>query len=151
MDNPSLSDGDKVLLPPSTLQEIMARVGEGGMPHPMLFKLEWGGAARHVGVLEFSAPEGSVVVPLWIMRALGASDGDQLQLSSARGRSCAWGAAAALCRGVEGASRRSCRAALSPSSSLSTTTSSRCADTTPRGRSSGTSPPRAPLSPSATP
>mmetsp|Transcript_11242 Transcript_11242/g.33764 ORF Transcript_11242/g.33764 Transcript_11242/m.33764 type:complete len:97 (+) Transcript_11242:1-291(+) len=61
----------------------MARVGEGGMPHPMLFKLEWGGAARHVGVLEFSAPEGSVVVPLWIMRALGASDGDQLQLSSA--------------------------------------------------------------------
>jgi len=51
MDNPSLSDGDKVLLPPSTLQEIMARVGEGGMPHPMLFKLEWGGAARHVGVL----------------------------------------------------------------------------------------------------
>ena len=81
MDSPSLSDGDKVLLPPSTLQEIMARVGEGGerssaaaprhsaalpdsaspsppsscrapgMPHPMLFKLEWGGAARHVGVL----------------------------------------------------------------------------------------------------
>ena len=75
MDQASLSDGDKVLLPPSTLQEIMARCGED-LPHPMLFKLSLAPAGiaeengcRHVGVLEFSAPEGTVVVPLWIMCA----------------------------------------------------------------------------------
>ena len=38
---------------------------------------------RHCGVLEFSAPEGSVVVPLWMMRAMGINDSDSLIVTSA--------------------------------------------------------------------
>ena len=62
-----LSQGDKILLPATVLQTLMNRVPSAHMPRPMLFKLTLAGsdgAPRHVGVLEFSAPEGSVVVPL---------------------------------------------------------------------------------------
>ena len=43
------------------------------MPSPMLFRLSVPGSdsgCKHVGVLEFSAPERCVVLPLWIMRWL---------------------------------------------------------------------------------
>jgi ubiquitin fusion degradation protein 1 len=52
----------------------------------MLFSLTIAGSdlrPRHAGVLEFSAPEGTVVVPLWIMRAMGVADADSLIVSSA--------------------------------------------------------------------
>ena len=81
-----LSEGDKILLPASVLQTLMARVPSAHMPRPMLFKLTLAGSAaspRHVGVLEFSAPEGTVVVPLWLLRAMGVSDGDTLVVESA--------------------------------------------------------------------
>ena len=86
MDIDGLSQGDKILLPPSALQTLMGRVPSAHMPRPMLFKLTLAGSdhtPRHVGVLEFSAPEGSVVVPLWIMRSMGVSDGDMLVVESA--------------------------------------------------------------------
>ena len=62
------------MLPPSTLSQLMALVPSGRMPQPMLFRLSVAGAdgiGKHVGVLEFSAPDGAVVVPLWVMRSLG--------------------------------------------------------------------------------
>ena len=68
-----------MLLPPSALQRLMGLLPHGRMPQPMLFRLSVAGtdsAPKHVGVLEFSAPEECVVVPLWIMRSLGAPDGD---------------------------------------------------------------------------
>ena len=42
----------------------------------------WQVRPKYTGVLEFSAPEGCVVVPLWIMRAMGISDGTELTVSS---------------------------------------------------------------------
>ena len=80
-----LSEGDKILLPPSALQTLMSLVPSSQMPKPMLFSLQVAGSndpPRHAGVLEFSAPEGSVVVPLWIMRAMGIADADSLIVTS---------------------------------------------------------------------
>jgi len=83
---PALNEGDKVLLPPSALQSLMQRAGEASMPQPMLFRLSVAGTqggGKHVGVLEFSAPEAAVVVPLWLMRQLGAEDGTEMLLETA--------------------------------------------------------------------
>ena len=86
MDMPALSEGDRILLPPSALDTIMRLVPSSRMPKPMLFSLAIAGSdkpLRHAGVLEFSAPEGSVVVPLWIMKAMGVGDADACIVSSA--------------------------------------------------------------------
>jgi len=86
MDIDGLSKGDKVLLPPSTLQQLMNKVPSSQMPQPMLFKISVAGtnsSGKHVGVLEFSAPEGTVVVPLWVMRSLGISDGTEMLVETA--------------------------------------------------------------------
>ena len=81
-----LSQGDRILLPASVLHTLMSRVPSAHMPRPMLFRLTLAGsdsAPRHVGVLEFSAPEGTVVVPLWLLRSMGVNDGDALLVESA--------------------------------------------------------------------
>jgi len=86
MDMRGLSEGDRILLPPSALETLMRLVPSSQMPKPMLFSLTIAGSdlrPRHAGVLEFSAPEGTVVVPLWIMRAMGVADADSLIVSSA--------------------------------------------------------------------
>ena len=86
MDMAGLSEGDRILLPPSALQALMGLVPSASMPRPMLFAMALAGSdqrPRHVGVLEFSAPEGTVVVPLWIMRAMGLSDADSVVVTSA--------------------------------------------------------------------
>ena len=79
-------EGDKVLLPPSALEKLMELIPQEHMPQPLLFRISvlgTAGAGKHVGVLEFSAPEGCVVVPLWIMRSLGANDGDEMFVGTA--------------------------------------------------------------------
>ena len=82
-----LSDADKILLPPSALREMMTRIPSGQMPSPMLFELSlppgFDVRPTYTGVLEFSAPEGCVVVPLWIMRKMGVTDGTTLTVKSA--------------------------------------------------------------------
>lgn len=68
------SKGDRIMLPPSALDRLMHLVPSSAMPKPMLFSIELAGGAsgkRYAGVLEFSAPENTVVVPLWIMRRMG--------------------------------------------------------------------------------
>lgn len=50
----NLSQGDKILLPPSALETLMSRVPSAHMPKPMLFKLTLAGSAtppRHAGGL----------------------------------------------------------------------------------------------------
>ena len=121
----TLGEGDKVLLPPSTLQRVLATLPHGAeMPEPLIFKVRvdaksavhegapsggreagGGGAGgldgdssgtsaldchsrhspptRHVGVREFTADEGTVIMPLWILRSLGASVGDRVVLETA--------------------------------------------------------------------
>jgi hypothetical protein len=83
---PELEAGDKVVLPPSLLERLLRTSANlQTMLDPMLFKLSLptvdvgSGAApsggvrdsKHVGVLEFNAPEGVAVVPTWIANSLG--------------------------------------------------------------------------------
>ncbi len=88
MDEATFEHGDKILLPPSALQELSGRnlleaSQDGG--GPTLFRL---GVRRHNasstavfgGVLEFSAPHGCAVVPSWMMAHLGVEDGDAISV-----------------------------------------------------------------------
>ena len=84
--------GDKILLPPSALQELSGRnlletSQDGG--GPALFRLtarrgEEAAAAVFGGVLEFSAPPGCAVVPGWMMAHLGAEEGDAVAVQQVR-------------------------------------------------------------------
>jgi hypothetical protein len=86
--------GDKVLLPPSALQELSGRNllassdDRGGGGGPALFRLcaRRGEATTAVfgGVLEFSAPPGCAVVPGWMMAHLGAEEGDAVSVQQVR-------------------------------------------------------------------
>ena len=74
---PNLHDrrGDKLLLPPSALESIaeltLQKHGTERLPNPLVLKLSYGQTSRYAGVLEFTAPEGHVVVPDWLLGALG--------------------------------------------------------------------------------
>lgn len=41
---------------------------------------EANGHRTHVGVLEFSAPEGTIYLPLWVMKTIGVASGDFVNL-----------------------------------------------------------------------
>lgn len=60
----NLETGDKIVLPPKTL-EALTRFH---VQFPMLFRLEnpARGTVTHVGVSEFTAPEGRCYVPHWV-------------------------------------------------------------------------------------
>jgi len=81
------TQGDKIWLPNSAIQAIMSGLRGSAVPVPMLFRLSLAGIStphyRHVGVKEFTAPEGTIYIPLWIMRAMGVSDGDEVVVESA--------------------------------------------------------------------
>ena len=64
----SLESGDKIVLPPKTL-EALTRFH---VQFPMLFRLEnpVHMTVTHVGVSEFSAPEGRCFVPHWVRRCI---------------------------------------------------------------------------------
>ena len=64
----NLEDGDKILLPPSAL-DTLARMN---VEYPMLFELTnySTGKRTHCGVLEFSAEEGKMYIPHWMMQNL---------------------------------------------------------------------------------
>lgn len=75
-----LEKGNKILLPQSALSAL-ARMN---VSWPMLFKLTNTtlGRCTHVGVLEFSAEEGTCYLPYWVMRNLMVSEGDLLQVEN---------------------------------------------------------------------
>lgn len=72
--------GDKILLPPSAF-DILARLQ---VDYPMLFQLQSPdkGTLTHCGVLEFTAEEGSCVVPFWMMQNLLIEEGAILTVSN---------------------------------------------------------------------
>jgi len=98
--------GDKVLLPPSALEAIgvltEARHGTPQLPNPLCLRVECGdgrgtlghgqprraagrgqgGGGRLAGLLEFTAAEGHVALPRWLLQAVGAQEGVPLMLSS---------------------------------------------------------------------
>lgn len=74
-----LEAGDKILLPPSALDTLSRMMVE----YPMLFRLESeSGMSTHSGVLEFSAPEGSVYLPHWVMQNLLIPEGGILTVKN---------------------------------------------------------------------
>lgn len=72
--------GDKILLPPSAF-DILARLQ---VDYPMLFQLQSPdkGTLTHCGVLEFTAEEGSCVVPFWMMQNLLIEEGAILTVTN---------------------------------------------------------------------
>jgi ubiquitin fusion degradation protein 1 len=57
---------DKIILPISAFEELIKIEIE----YPMLFQLTFNNKTTHCGVLEFTAPEGSVLIPKWMMNNL---------------------------------------------------------------------------------
>ena len=87
VDVDSLERADKIVLPPSALAQLQ----HFEVQFPMMFKLsnEGRGCRTHVGVIEFTAVEGRVFVPHWIMQGLLLAEGGfvtvrNLQLPKAR-------------------------------------------------------------------
>ena len=66
-DRPDLEKGNKVLLPPEVLETLM-NTYQTGMPHPMVFSISSLRTRKTVyaGVLEFVAPEHTVILPFWL-------------------------------------------------------------------------------------
>ncbi|KAK9906895.1 hypothetical protein WJX75_009852 [Coccomyxa subellipsoidea] len=81
MDKPEAETGNKIFLPSSALD----RLASLHIEYPMLFKVESRGNGRstHCGVLEFSADEGMVYMPYWMMQNLLVEEGAVVTISSA--------------------------------------------------------------------
>ncbi|XP_057982825.1 uncharacterized protein LOC131167839 [Malania oleifera] len=69
-----LENGDKVIMPASALELLVSM----GIDYPMQFEIQSPSSGRvsHCGVLEFSAEEGSVFVPNWMMKNLQVGKGE---------------------------------------------------------------------------
>ncbi|KAL7450140.1 hypothetical protein ACHAWC_002114 [Mediolabrus comicus] len=79
-DKSHLESGDKILLPPSAF-DVLARLQ---VDYPMLFQLQNPnrGTLTHCGVLEFTAEEGSCVIPFWMMQNLLIEEGGVLTVTN---------------------------------------------------------------------
>jgi len=82
-DKAHLEKGDKILLPPSAF-DTLARLQ---VDYPMLFKLNLIGAdgeerRTHCGVLEFTAEEGCVYIPFWMMQNLLIEEGSLITVTN---------------------------------------------------------------------
>ncbi|XP_048235831.1 ubiquitin recognition factor in ER-associated degradation protein 1 isoform X2 [Ricinus communis] len=64
IDKPHLEKGDKIIMPPSALDQLASL----HIDYPMLFELRNPSAERvtHCGVLEFVADEGLIFLPYWV-------------------------------------------------------------------------------------
>lgn len=76
-----LENGNKILLPIKVLQEITERY-HGNLPNPMIFSLSTLRNKNTIfcGVLEFEAPENTVVLPFWLFSQMKLSEGEMLRL-----------------------------------------------------------------------
>ncbi|THW11266.1 ubiquitin fusion degradation protein [Aureobasidium pullulans] len=79
-DREDVIHGGKVYLPASALDKLT----QLHITYPMLFELINGAKSTktHAGVLEFTAEEGKIYLPYWIMRSLLLDPGDLLQIKS---------------------------------------------------------------------
>ncbi|KAK1944306.1 Ubiquitin fusion degradation protein 1 [Phytophthora citrophthora] len=90
LDMPRLEFGDKVVLPPNILLELQCVK----VPNPFLFSvqatdvdLQLEGeldvcSSQYCSVQEFSAPDGQVFLPYWLMQNLGVSEGGAVVMTS---------------------------------------------------------------------
>ncbi|KAJ4824759.1 hypothetical protein Tsubulata_024390 [Turnera subulata] len=72
--------GDKILLPPSAFPLLMTL----NLSRPLLFELynHSSGRLSHCGVLEFTAGEGFMCLPQWMMQNLRLKEGERAQIRS---------------------------------------------------------------------
>ncbi|PIN23997.1 Ubiquitin fusion-degradation protein [Handroanthus impetiginosus] len=79
--NPNLERGDKIIMPPSYLREIVSL----GLQFPLFFNIEniSSNITSHCGVLEFDGTEGFIFVPEWMMNNLKLKEGDYLIIRNA--------------------------------------------------------------------
>jgi len=79
-DRGHLEAGDKILLPPSAF-DTLARLN---VDYPMLFQLQSPdkGTLTHCGVLEFTAEEGSIYIPFWMMQNLLITEGSLITVTN---------------------------------------------------------------------
>ncbi|CAI8616586.1 unnamed protein product [Vicia faba] len=80
LDRPILENGDKIIMPASALD----RLTHMNIEYPMLFELKNPSAERttHCGVLEFTADEGNVYLPDWMMEDMLLQNGDTISLKN---------------------------------------------------------------------
>ncbi len=76
-----LEKGNKVLLPTRLLQTI-TNIYHGNLPYPMVFSVSTlrTKSTVYVGVLEFVAPDDSVVFPFWLFNELKLREGEMVRV-----------------------------------------------------------------------
>ncbi|KAI9203118.1 ubiquitin fusion degradation protein UFD1-domain-containing protein [Polychytrium aggregatum] len=81
-DKPELNFGGKILLPPSALHKL----AQLSVEYPMLFSIGTLDETKvsHSGVLEFTAEEGRVYVPQWMMQTLLIEEGTIVRVTNVR-------------------------------------------------------------------
>ncbi|EPB87006.1 hypothetical protein HMPREF1544_06224 [Mucor circinelloides 1006PhL] len=76
-----LNHGDKVILPPSALEQLLQQVGPAGtLPSPLTFELRHPhtAATMHCGVKEFSSGGSTIQLPDWMRESLGLTREDHV-------------------------------------------------------------------------
>lgn len=74
--------GDKIVLPDTALAILTSMA----VQYPMQFRVtcDATGKSTHVGVSEFSAPEGRAYIPRWVLDGLGAGSGSFVTIRNVR-------------------------------------------------------------------
>ncbi|KAI8086498.1 ubiquitin fusion degradation protein UFD1-domain-containing protein [Halteromyces radiatus] len=84
-EDPSLNDGDKIILPSSSLQELLDLANGADLPSPMTFALRHPHHSNkiiHGGVKEFSSQDGIALVPPWMISALDLTSQQRIVVQS---------------------------------------------------------------------
>eukprot|EP00698_Gefionella_okellyi_P019010 TRINITY_DN5772_c0_g1_i1.p1 TRINITY_DN5772_c0_g1~~TRINITY_DN5772_c0_g1_i1.p1 ORF type:complete len:593 (-),score=69.09 TRINITY_DN5772_c0_g1_i1:992-2770(-) len=71
-----LEDSNAILLPLSVICKLRSN-----LPSRMFWRLQSEKGSTHCGVREFLAPDGVVIVPMWIMQNLGVDEGCNMTVS----------------------------------------------------------------------
>ncbi|XP_073156550.1 uncharacterized protein [Henckelia pumila] len=80
IDKSHIENGGKVIMPPSALDRLVSL----HIDYPMLFELQnaYTERASHCGVLEFTAEEGTMYMPHWMMENLLLQEGDVVRVKN---------------------------------------------------------------------
>ncbi|KAI8391224.1 ubiquitin fusion degradation protein UFD1-domain-containing protein [Radiomyces spectabilis] len=80
-----LEEGDKIILPSQSLEQLLQAAPGGSLPSPLTFELRHPhtGAMLHGGVKEFSGNDADIVqLPAWMMNALDLKANDRIMIKA---------------------------------------------------------------------
>ncbi|KAI9091379.1 hypothetical protein K1719_028190 [Acacia pycnantha] len=82
LNKPHLENGDKIIMPPLALNFLAFL----NIDYPMMFEIRNDAAGRvsHCGVLEFTAEEGMVYMPNWMMGHMLLQEGENVEIKNVR-------------------------------------------------------------------